>query len=219
MSQVLTSSSGINAVAQQKRDSPQQIQPTGGRPPSRRWVVDRRVGDDVSAEQATAEEANGRGGESGKPSRQSAEQVRAEWREWKKRSAIGRRPGKWPPSRKVADGDVEQAVKLSRRRDGEGDDRRAGGDGGGRPSRHSRTPNSGDNLAVAYLNARGWQQQIRFPRPGCVVDGLKMARSGSLDLVGVDGLKMGVGRHPWSARVKQRWRLRSRVGVVGLQCG
>ncbi|GAB2269047.1 hypothetical protein Dimus_003976, partial [Dionaea muscipula] len=56
---------------------------------------------------------------------------------------------------------------------------------------------------IADLNVRGWRLQIHFPRPGCVVDGLKMARSGSLDLVGIDGLKMGVGRHPWSARVKQ----------------
>ncbi|GAB2266436.1 hypothetical protein Dimus_001444 [Dionaea muscipula] len=80
-------------------------------------------------------------------------------------------------------------------------------------------PSSGDNLAVANLNAREWRQQIPFPRPGCVVDGLKMARSGSLDLVGVDGLKMGVGQHPWSARVQQRWRLRSRVGLVGLLRG
>ncbi|GAB2266253.1 hypothetical protein Dimus_001274, partial [Dionaea muscipula] len=58
----------------------------------------------------------------------------------------------------------------------------------------SRTPSSGDNLAVVDLNAHGWRQQIRFPRPGYVVDGLKMGRFGSLDLVDVNGLKMGVGR-------------------------
>ncbi|GAB2294165.1 hypothetical protein Dimus_028385 [Dionaea muscipula] len=63
-------------------------------------------------------------------------------------------------------------------------------------SQSSRTPSSGDNLAVADMNACGWRQQIRFSRLGCVVDGLKMGRSGSLDLVGVDGLKMGVGRRP-----------------------
>ncbi|GAB2291191.1 hypothetical protein Dimus_025450 [Dionaea muscipula] len=82
----------------------------------------------------------------------------------------------------------------------------------------SRTPSSGDNLAVANLNACGWRQQ-QIPRPGCVVDGLKMGISDSLDLIGVDGLKMSIGRHPWSARVQQRWRLRSRVGMVGLQRG
>ncbi|GAB2283095.1 hypothetical protein Dimus_017627, partial [Dionaea muscipula] len=79
----------------------------------RRWV---RVsnGDD-------AEQAEGQAGESGREQKKVLLEIDGGRRVFIG-EAVGRRLGKWPPSRKVADGDAKQAVNLSRRRDGEGDD-------------------------------------------------------------------------------------------------